>query len=249
MPIKLERHHYDRAPIREALIDIQIDPAPAILVSAFSPAAVHAAGYTKSNKLFRGELHGRMEAGTLAAETASDHFGYRFFSDDGGKYIVQFRTNGFTFSRLTPYETWEQLRDEAKRLWVLYRETVPTASARRVALRYINQLDLPADLRDFRDYLRTYPEVSSDLPQRLAGFFVQVQIPIEGSGAMLMLTQTVVPPPSPDKVSIVLDIDIFKENAEFASDADIWDYLEVLRDEKNVVFEGCITNRTRELIS
>jgi len=113
----------------------------------------------------------------------------------------------------------------------------------------VNQLDLPADLRDFKDYIRSYPEVSSDLPQSLAGFFSQIQIPLEQVSAMLILTQAMVPPPSPDRVSVVLDIDVIRQNVKFLSDAEIWEALEVLREQKNLVFESCITNRTRELIS
>lgn len=37
--------------------------------------------------------------------------------------IVQARLDGFTFSRLAPYETWERLRDEAKSAWRIRKRT------------------------------------------------------------------------------------------------------------------------------
>jgi uncharacterized protein (TIGR04255 family) len=162
---------------------------------------------------------------------------------------VQFRVNGFTFSRLAPYQTWEQFRNEAAELWSSYRAIVGPLPIVRVGLRYVNQLDLPADLRDFRDFIRSYPEISSDLPQQLAGFFMQVQIPQQELGAMLILNESMVPPPRPDIVSVVLDIDVFKQGLELESDRDLWSTMETLRLRKNLVFEGCITNNTRELIS
>ncbi len=241
--------HYDRAPIREAIIDVQIDQPATLSVAALDVQSIRARGYPESRKLFRGQMIGHMEAGKLTAKTEADQCGYQFIGGGDGKHVVQFRLDGFTFSRLAPYVTWEQLRDEAKHVWASYRQVVPEARVRRVALRYVNQLDLPAQLRDFKDYIRTYPEISSDLPQELAGFFSQIQIPFPQIEAMLILTQAMVPPASPNLVSVVLDIDIFKDNLKSVSDADIWGALELLRVQKNLVFESCITNRTRELIS
>ena len=54
-------------------------------------------------------------------------------------------------------------------------------------------------MRDFRDFIRSYPEISSDLPQQLAGFFMQVQIPQEDLGAMLILNEAMVPPAGPER--------------------------------------------------
>jgi uncharacterized protein (TIGR04255 family) len=104
-------------------------------------------------------------------------------------------------------------------------------------------------MRDFRDFIRLYPEVSADLTQQLAGFFLQVQIPQEDLGAMLLLNEAMVPPSGPNVTSVVLDIDVFKQGLKLESDDEVWNTLEVLRLRKNLVFEGCITNNMRELIS
>jgi uncharacterized protein (TIGR04255 family) len=111
--------------------------------------------------------------------------GYAFVGGEG-KHFLQCKVNGFTFSRLAPYQTWGQFRNEAKTLWDSYRQIVGALPVVRIGLRYVNQLDLPVTMRDFRDYIRSYPEISTDLPQLLAGFFMQVQIPQEDLGAMLV---------------------------------------------------------------
>jgi uncharacterized protein (TIGR04255 family) len=46
---------------------------------------------------------------------------------------------------------------------------------------------------------------------------------------------------------VILDLDVFKEAPEFASDEQVWEMLEVLRERKNKYFEGCITDKTRAL--
>jgi uncharacterized protein (TIGR04255 family) len=174
--------------------------------------------------------------------------GYAFVGGEG-KHVVQFRMNGFTFSRLAPYQSWEQLRNEARTLWNSYRQIVGALPVVRVGLRYVNQLDLPMPMRDLRDFIRLYPEISSDLAQQLAGFFLQVQIPQEDLGTTAILNEAMVPPSGPNVASVVLDIDVFRHGLKLESDDDVWSTMEVLRLRKNLIFEGCITNNTRELIS
>jgi uncharacterized protein (TIGR04255 family) len=245
----LADRHYDKAPIKEAIIDIQIENPQSLSLADFENAGIlPPPGYSERQKLMMGRVRGQLEEGVLTATARQDQLGYAFVGGDG-KHIVQFKVNGFTFSRLVPYQTWEQLRSEAKTLWGLYRRIVGALPVVRVGLRYVNQLDLPSTLRDFRDFIRLYPEVSSDLPQQLAGFFLQVQIPQDDLGAMLILNEAMVPPSGPDVVSVVLDIDVFKQGIKLQSDDDVWNIMDALRVRKNLIFEGCITNNTRELIS
>lgn len=245
----LKNRHYDRAPIREAIIDIQIENSSSLTLGNFERAGIlPPQGYAERHKMMRGQLRGQVEEGVLTATASQDPLGYAFVGGEG-KHVVQFKVNGFAFSRLAPYQTWEQLRNEAKTLWDSYRQIVGAFPVVRIGLRYVNQLDLPVSMRDFRDYIRSYPEISSDLPQLLAGFFMQVQIPQEDLGAMLVLNEAIVPPSGPDVVSVVLDIDVFKQGLKLESDDDVWNIMDTLRLRKNLVFEGCITNNTRELIS
>lgn len=245
----LKDRHYDKAPIKEAIIDIQIENSPSLTLANFEKMEIAPPrGYAERQKVMMGQLRGQLEGGILTATAKQDQMGYALVGGEG-KHVVQFRLNSFTFSRLAPYQTWDQLRSEAKTLWESYRQIVRALPVVRVGLRYVNQLDLPMPMRDLRDFIRLYPEVSTDLTQQLAGFFLQVQIPQEDLGAMLILNEAMVPPSGPDVASVVLDIDVFKQGLKLESDDEVWNVLEALRLRKNLVFEGCITNNTRELIS
>jgi len=46
-----------------------------------------------------------------------------------------------------------------------------------------------------------------------------------------------------------LDIDLFVEQPEIADEESLWGFFQKLRERKNLYFEACITDRTRELIS
>jgi uncharacterized protein (TIGR04255 family) len=238
--------HYENAPITEALIDIRVE-LPASETGLQVLESVHdGVKNTYPGKKKRLYLQGQLSAGDeVGASATQTVMGYSFSSEDG-KQIFQARRDGFTFSRLRPYGSWPQLRDEARRLWHIYREAVNPDKVTRVAVRYINQIDIPVSTIDYKDYFRTTPEVSPELPQALSGFFMQLQFPEADFGGLLILTQTTVPPPNPATNSVILDLDVFKQTG-LVSDDDVWGVLETLRNRKNEFFEGCITEKTRAL--
>src|SRR5262249_55431122 len=191
---------------------------------------------------------GRWKVGEqISASAESRQEGFLFSSADE-KQIYQVSLEGLTVNRLAPYLGWQQLRDEARRLWGLYREVVRPKKVVRVAVRTINRLDLPLPEVELKHYLRTSPEVSPLLPQALSGFFMQLHLPQRDLKATLLLTETAVPPPAPNTTSVVLDLDLFRADDLPSDDGAVWELLEGLRARKNEIFEACITDKTRELI-
>lgn len=243
------RKHYSRASITEALIDIQVQLPQEIkldiLAQVYSSIQTE---YSKREEMF--VLQGEMTAAgaSVGATASQSQIGYMAFSNEQ-KQILQVRLNGFTFSRLAPYDCWETFRDEAKRLWSIYKSLTNPAAMTRLALRYINRLDIPLPVSDLKNYLRTFPEVSSDLPQGLSGYFMQLQIPQEQLETMLVLNQALVPPPAPNFISILLDLDLFLERDIPKDEIKLWEIVEQMHEQKNNAFEACITEQTRELIN
>ncbi len=238
---------YENAPIKEALIDIRVDlPASATLRTLEDLHRSVGESYPgKKRSIY---LEGQFSAGEgdqFGTSTKQKQIGYQFSSADG-RQIFHPRLDGFTYSRLRPYGNWVELRDEARRLWDIYRSAVRPLKITRVAVRYVNQIDIPLAVLDYKDYFRTSPEVSPDLPQAISGFFMQIQFPQSDFGGVLILTQAAVPPPSSDTNSVILDLDVFKEGIA-ASDDEAWSLLETLRIRKNEFFEGCITDKARAL--
>lgn len=240
------QRHYQKPPITEAIIDLRVELPPASNVIELNKAhGGEEVTYPTVEQLYA--AFGQMQIGPQVSATAgSQHIGYLFRSGEG-RQIYQARLDGFTMSRLAPYENWESLRDEARRLWDIYRSVANPSKVSRVAVRYINRIDIPLPLKDFKDYLRTAPEVSPDLPQGLAGYFMQLTIPLEDITSLALINETIIEPASQNVVSVVLDIDIFR-NAELPADEEgIWAFFGELRNRKNDVFEACITDEAREL--
>ncbi len=237
---------YEKAPITEALIDIRVELPSDVVLKTLE--AIHGQVQDRyPGKKKRIYAQGQFSAGEeIGAVARQKEMGFVLRSEDG-KQIFQVRLDGFTFSRLRPYGNWSELRNEGRRLWEIYRGAVCPLKITRVAVRYINQIDIPLRAIDYKDYFRTVPEVSSVLPQGLSGFFMRLHFPLPDFGGLLILTQTAVSQPSPDMNSVILDLDVFKDGAEVSSDDEVWELLETLRNRKNEFFEGCLTDKTREL--
>lgn len=241
------QRHYPKAPITEAIIDLRAELPEGINVGTLESVHVglESAYPTRKNRNIA-VVQGQIGDQIAAATASSNHVGYLFVSQDQ-KQIFQARLDGFTMSRLAPYESWEPFRDEARRLWDVYRSVAEPTKVTRLAVRYINRLDLPLPVADLKDYLRTVPEVSPELPQNLEGYFMQLRIPQADMKSLLLLNQAIIDPAKPGVASIVLDIDVFRLEDLPREDTAVWEFLERLRIRKNDVFEACITDKAREL--
>jgi uncharacterized protein (TIGR04255 family) len=63
-----------------------------------------------------------------------------------------------------------------------------------------------------------------------------------------VINQTIIEPPAkPNTVAVVLDIDVFRTSGVATDETRLWEQLEQLRNEKNRVFEACITDDARRL--
>lgn len=238
---------YERAPIIEALIDIRVDAGASdipLTTLDHLQAKVVAAYPVKRKQV---NVIGQFSAGAqVAASATQTQTGFAFSSTDG-KQIFQARLDGFTFSRLRPYGNWTELRDEAKRLWNIYRDATGPLRVSRIAVRYINRIDIPLASFDYKDYFRTTPEISPVLPQGLSSFYMELHFPQPDIDGTLILRQAATPPPEPGVGSVILDLDVFKELSSDVEDNELWKLLELLRAKKNEFFEGSLTDKARQL--
>jgi uncharacterized protein (TIGR04255 family) len=174
--------HYSRSPVAEAIIDFQVELPEGVGLADLERCQDAAYPLKKALADSAGQIK------LVKDELTSPAVGFLFISADQ-KQLFQAHLKGCTMHRLAPYAGWEPFRDEARRLWNTYRQTARPLRVARVALRYVNRLNLPLPVAELKDYLRTSPEVSPDLPQELAGFFMQLNIPLRDIKSTLLLRQ------------------------------------------------------------
>jgi uncharacterized protein (TIGR04255 family) len=239
------------APIVEAVLDIRVrfqTPPDAQTLERFQDAIQDR--YPVKLGRVRLETEVRVEGQSVqqgVRRSGPDGF---MFKDVNQKRTVQVRADGFTFNWLHPYDTWEALRAEAREHWERYRETFKPEAVSRIALRYINRIELPLPFREFGDYIKTQPVISPELPQALQMFFMRLEIPDAGRGFLGIVTETIGPQPTDaQRLPLIFDIDVIREATFDPASPLVWETLEQLRDFKNELFFGSITDRTKELCS
>jgi uncharacterized protein (TIGR04255 family) len=168
------------------------------------------------------------------------------YASPDGKDIVQARLDGFTANRVQPYKDWETFRNIGKKLWKHYVSIAAPTAVTRIALRYINRLELPMPFKDFKEYILTTPEIAPSLPQGLQNFFMRLEIPHEEYQAVAAVTETM-EAPTDEVLPLTFDIDVSRE-ARFNPDSEeIWQAFELLRNFKNEIFFNSLTDKAKEL--
>lgn len=174
--------------------------------------------------------------------------GLRFQSADK-KHITQFNRNGFVFSRLEPYQSWEQLYDEGMRLWHVYVEFAQPVEIHRIGLRYINRIQLPPDVLRLEDYLESAPVPPKDLDLPFHGFMHQDTLAVSEHLYAINVIRTMQPSPDPgvQGLSLILDIDAFTTQGFELDEVDLERRLLEMRWLKNKVFFGSVTPNAMKL--
>jgi len=242
------RRIYKRPPVIEAVVDIQVTPLDGLDISELSRLQQgEAEKYPDCQQLFSGSLtFDKKSAAVLQAHSILG--GYRLASGDSS-IVVQSRLQGFTFSRLAPYTSWESWIGEAERLWGKYLGIASPQSVNRVAVRYINRIEFPpVEGRRVRDYLKIYPEVPDSLPTRLAGILMRLELlPPELPGSTLVITLGRTEPTVTGNLALLLDIDLALGVDMHCNDPAVWEAVQDLHLRENDFFESCISDFSREL--
>lgn len=243
--------HYPKAPILEAVLDIQVRASTAPSQDVFLELARSlSTEFPQFADLNLNHLQVSLAATSELSSVAHSFqvSGLRLYRPQNDRVLL-IQPRGMTLSHLPPYTSWEDLQPEARRLWERYVEFVKPEGVTRVALRYINKIDLPHPKIELRDYFKLYPEIPSDIPQEVNAFFLQLQMPQFDLAPDLMAAINFTPTTRRDErtVSIVLDLDLYAVRGLPTSSDEVFKLLNLIRTRKNELFEACITDKARGL--
>jgi uncharacterized protein (TIGR04255 family) len=247
------RAPYAHAPITEAVVEFRVTARPTLTLDELNGLKIgEEEDYPQVRPRF--DFQGEFELTDVGVNTSTKRTqtGYVFSRADGTQ-IFQARLDGFSFSQLPPYHGWESFADEALRVWHRYLSVAQPLSVDRIGARYINRIDILKDSIEIKDYLKIWPEIPPEMPQRFLGFFLQVGVPLPQFEAAVTINSTIVAPPDQVGTALLLDLDTYRvvQLDPRADDFDdkVANQLASLRRAKNFAFESCITDETRRLIS
>lgn len=239
------RRRLARAPIQEALIDIQFPATDMTLLNKAAADLVQAEG-AKVEDLFETQLQLKITGQGQHETRQSGGPGGKRIEFTSRTQVLQLKRSSFTFSQLPQYDSWEAMSGKALELWKAYRQVVKPQLLRRVAVRYINRLSVPVSC-DFDDYLTAGPKIPAALPQAVLEFFSRTSCPRDPD--VVIVTQ------STDRMSqdgklldVLLDIDVYRQVELLPDDHEaLCSVLERLRDIKNDVFFEHLTEKAAEM--
>ncbi len=243
---------YSRPPVREAIIDIQIDALPEELLPKLKECGTEFESlYPKTKTQYRGTISMKVSDGDVTSEQNRQLFGYSFHSSDENK-CVQLRRDGFTFNLLKPdpmaeWPGWNVLRNEAQKVWDKYVMATSTVEIKRFAVRYINQIVIPEGEIELPDYFTEPPRIPDGLPQHLNHYFSRIEVNNPDPNALVIITQAPAPNRYQSQPTFTLDIDVIRERRMPLDSFDLWRTLDSFRDLKNTVFEASLHPKAKTL--
>jgi uncharacterized protein (TIGR04255 family) len=251
--IKLDEkfENLPHAPIVEAVIEIRARASESLedtsLRTSIEPKL---AGYVFLDSLreYLGEV--KFEGGKLSSQQVQDigWKGVRFRSTDE-KHIAQFNRDGFVFSRLEPYLTWEELESEGTRLWNIYKDLAQPVDTQRLGLRFINRIKLPPGELVFEDYIQPAPTSPHGLELPFHGFMHKDTLGVPGHPYAINVIRTIqqLNGNMSGGVALILDIDVFTTQAFDLDNAVLARRLLEMRWLKNKAFFGSITKKALKI--
>src|SRR5271166_4289865 len=164
------REHLQNAPIVEAVIDFRV-----LRQEQVSPKTLADLGSSIGEQYTQKTLIQSIQARfgvDIDPSQMQTELGWRYQT---ANEVAQFRVDGFTFSKIVRYTTWEEIFEEAFRLWKVYVDAAEPRYVSRVAVRYINRMRLPA-VKDLGEYLVAPPRLPAPIPQTIREFLTRAYV-------------------------------------------------------------------------
>jgi len=168
-----------------------------------------------------------------------------FFTEDK-KMLVQVGPRLLAINVLKPYPHWEGFKPRIEMAWKSLQAAIEVQGLERIGLRYINHIELPAQGGELAEYFEFYPFVGQRLPQQMVSFLAGVEFSYADDRDHCRVQFTRIPA-SGGRSLFMLDIDYFLARPGAVKPAEALAWVEEAHSRVEEVFEGCITDKLREM--
>lgn len=244
-----EIRHLADAPIREAVLDVRIPGPPTVDPQRLREALTSVEPFPEIQDLKQGSISFRLSPDGEPESHAegTELVGVRGATGDG-LWVVQYRRGGMTFSRLRPYPGWDTFVDRARPFVERFIESVRPPFIERLALRYINVFRLPNPC-DPSEYFVAPPSLPKPLRLQVNNLVSRLTVLDPDTGLQAHVAHVLQDDLQPDRMGMILDIDVFTVARLEADASRLWPGLDELRDLKNRIFFESITDQNAEVFS
>jgi uncharacterized protein (TIGR04255 family) len=161
---------------------------------------------------------------------------------------LQIGTHIFSVFAGAPYEGWESLVGRFSKAFAVAKKEWGFRKIERVGVRYINRLDLSENSQgqvDYEDYLNLRINLPETFPP-IHGYTLSFETSLKDYDCLARVQSNVTDPSVPGKHSFVLDIDVWRSRDIPQKEDGLYEFLETMRQAKNMLFETFITDLARD---
>ncbi|MCC6834477.1 MAG: TIGR04255 family protein [Cytophagales bacterium] len=176
---------------------------------------------------------------------------YRITSEDETDIVILSQQK-LVVARLAPYPGWDNFYKRFVSIKKIWKRFVGQEAITRIGVRFINRIDIPfgeAKQIEIEDYLNFYPKdaIFSEIP--MMDYLIRIEKKTPSPLWSTTITSTPHPPALVKTISLLLDIDIFRTSEIPLREEEFNLVLEEAHILKNKIFEDCITDKTRSLLT
>ena len=169
------------------------------------------------------------------------------FQSSTEQVLIQVGQNLLTVNHLKPYTSWEEFLPSIEMGFNAYREVVKPKTIYRIALRYINRIEISSNRISLENYFEFRPFIGQKLLQDLSAFTLEIQIPHEEARDILNIQLASMDSGSPNIVAIMLDLTYSLVRLQDITLDNISEWLSIAHNHIEDAFEACITDQLRNL--
>ncbi len=245
----IEPSEYTRPPITEAVIEI-------VFAGEVKNDVVNKVSkkfkkyYTNDIPVTQYDVRVDVQPSTAGGATANlkkEKKGQRLSTSDETEILVIW-PNSISVSQIAPYKGWDIFHKRFARDFKLLKKEVGIREIKRIGVRYINRIDIPAvePIVEHEEYINIFPKLPDNLTP-LTAYMVQAELQLLDVGANLRINSSAVPSPIADHASFVIDLDFYRIHDMPSSDKKLNEYLNLIREKKNEIFESLVKDKARGL--
>lgn len=236
-----------KAPIVEAVLDIECEMPPKIDLDALERAASEGLGkeYPKHEKQFIQEHTFQATPAETPKLSVRRNTQVLRFRQEDGKQLVQIRAQGFSFNRLAPYSSLNDYLPEIERTWRVFLGLTAPIQVRAVRLRYINRIPVPLGDGgvDLADYFSMGPGIPEEEGLTFVSFLNRFSLVEMKTGNQVNIILAA-DGPRDQSLPVILDIEAVGQLVTEPTDwSAIVGKIEALRELKNRVFLNTLTEK------
>jgi uncharacterized protein (TIGR04255 family) len=239
---------FKKAPITEAILDIKVELPPDFRFESFEDHYNKIKNdFPKKQASIQYQAEFKMKPDQEPTQDVKKWQNGFIFKNNNNSKIAQFRLDGFTFNKIKPYENWGNFSKEAREHWNNYCEIAKPKKIYRIALRYINKINIPGNNPKLKDYITILPSMPKKLSLDYSEFFLR-NVFLNKDNIKSIIIETIDTKSEMDNfLPFILDIDVFEVSEEGFEIKNLWKEFDKLREVKNELFFNITTAKCQNL--